>query len=114
MKTAFFVYRPRRLADLRRPHSLEEEKPYHVSGIVILSAIDYENFTEDLLADRAFLERARKADGCLLVKQEGKRMACWSIGKRTATPGRPIIRGNDGDRYNSDWAGCCLEKCTAL
>lgn len=68
MKTAFFVYRPRRLADLRRPHSLEEEKPYHVSGIVILSDIDYENFTEDLLADRAFLERARKADGCLLVK----------------------------------------------
>ena len=55
-RTAWFVYRPRRISDLRVPHFPEQEQPFEIVAEVCLSALDYENFTEDLLADRAFLD----------------------------------------------------------
>ncbi len=70
MRKAFFVSFPRRVSDLRRPHRVEEERPYRVTRIVLLPDIDYENFAEDLLADRAFL---RPAQGCLLIKSKHRR-----------------------------------------
>ncbi len=70
---AFFVRYPRRMNDLMTPHPLEAEKPFQIIEEVKLSHIDYENFSEDLLADRAFLERYHSLhtrDGalqCLLI-----------------------------------------------
>ncbi len=75
LRTAYFLYRPRRISDLLIPHLLEQEHPYTIVEEVRLSHIDYENFTEDLLADRAFLERydgQLSVDGvyqCLLVRE---------------------------------------------
>ena len=54
--TAYFVFRPRRLCELRRPHSLEKEHPYQIIKELTLPPIDFENFSEDLLADRSFLD----------------------------------------------------------
>jgi len=56
-QTAYFLYRPRRISELSAPHLLEEEHPYTVVDEVKLSHINFKNFAEDLLADRAFLER---------------------------------------------------------
>lgn len=67
MRKAFFVPYPRRLSDLRRPHAVEEETPYQVTRIVLLPDLDYENFSEDLYADRAFLSPSQ---GCLLIKSK--------------------------------------------
>ena len=53
---AYFVYRPESLADLRRPHRPEEERPYAVVKRIYLLRIDYENFITDLYADRQFIE----------------------------------------------------------
>jgi len=75
LDTAYFVRRPRTLEDLRRPHLLGAERPYEIVSQVALSAVDYENFVTDLLADRAFLEPAAAlcAAGetmkCLLVRR---------------------------------------------
>lgn len=55
-KTAFFIGNARRLADLRVIHPIDAEEPYEIVKTVRLSNIDYENFTTDLLADRAFLD----------------------------------------------------------
>ena len=76
-QTAYFLHRPRRISELSAPHLLEEEHTYSIVGEIKLSHIDYENFTEDLLADRAFLERytgPASKDGvyqCLFVH-------CWA------------------------------------
>lgn len=75
--TAYFVCTPRRLSDLRRPHRLGDERPYHITAEIVLPKIDFENFTEDMLADRDFPERHAPACGtgdlfrCLLVRQRG-------------------------------------------
>lgn len=68
MRKAFFVPFPRRVSDLRRPHSVEEERPYRVTRIVLLPELDYENFSQDLLADRTFLRSGRGE--CLLIKSK--------------------------------------------
>lgn len=73
MKTAFFVYRPRRLADLCRPHLLEEETPYRIASVVRLSPIEYENFSEDLLVDREFLFHRLPEGFCLLIQSIGRK-----------------------------------------
>ncbi len=54
--TAFFVRTPRTIRDLRKPHLPQTERPYEVVHTVQLDALDYENFTEDLLVDRQFIE----------------------------------------------------------
>ena len=71
---AYFVLYPRRINDLQKPHHLEAEKHYHIVDEIRLSCIDYENFSEDLLADRAFLDHYQgphTKDGalqCILVR----------------------------------------------
>ncbi len=54
VETAYFVNHPRRVSDLRQPHLPEAEQAYAIVQTVTLRPIDYENFSEDLLADRAF------------------------------------------------------------
>ena len=75
--TAFFVCNPRRLEDLWVPHFSENERPFQILRTVTLSAIDYENFITDMLADRAFLEDTPPQDDsgiyhCILIHQRGK------------------------------------------
>ncbi len=69
---AYFVRKPRRLDDLKAVDPLAAKEPYEVIKEVALRAIDYENFVEDMLAARAFLEglditAAQKP--CILVRQ---------------------------------------------
>lgn len=76
--TAYFVYSPRTISDLFQPHDLRSEKPYRVVHTVSLSAMSYENFITDMLADREFFESYADLCGegdfwkCVLVKQRGK------------------------------------------
>ena len=75
---AYFVYSPRTTEDLLRPHDLRSETPYEIVHTVTLSAMSYENFITDMVADRQFLEDWADlcCEGdtwrCILVKQRGK------------------------------------------
>ena len=75
---AYFVERPRRIEDLMVPHLIEQERPYRIVTEIQLSAIDYENFITDMLADRQFIEdhgrRCQKGEvwDCLLVRRRGQ------------------------------------------
>ena len=77
--TAYFVYEPRTSADLLQPHDIRLEWPYQIAATVTLSAMDYENFITDLLADRAFLEEHAGDCGegevwrCILVRRRNKK-----------------------------------------
>ena len=80
MDTAYFVQRPETVFDLIRPHPLELERPYEITKTVALSAMAYENFATDMLAERLFLvDSSPLHDGsgavwrCLLVKRRGGR-----------------------------------------
>lgn len=105
-KKAFFVNRPRRLDDLKRLHLVSEEEPFEILKDIALRTIDYINFSEDLLADRAFLDnwkdkptvggrkqcifarRWNKSDGILVVPTEDSHVLCaayWS-GNAMSTP----------------------------
>ena len=53
---AYFVYRPHRIYDLCVPHMPEQELAFEITAVKTLSKLDYENFSEDLLADRSFLD----------------------------------------------------------
>ncbi|MGM9553526.1 MAG: hypothetical protein ACI3V2_04420 [Faecousia sp.] len=98
-KKAFFVNRPRRLDDLKSLHLVNEEEPFEILKDIALRANDYKNFSEDLLADRAFLDdwndkptvggtklcifvhRCNKPDGILVVPTEDSHVLCaayWS------------------------------------
>lgn len=78
-KTAYFVRNAHRLEDLQSIHLLDAEKPYEIIKTVQLSKIDYENFSTDLLADRAFLDgfseskQSEAALLCIFVHQQGKK-----------------------------------------
>ena len=75
---AYFVERPRRIEDLMVPHPIEKEHPFRIVTEIQLSAIDYENFITDMLADRQFIEdhgrRCKKGEvwDCLLVRRRGQ------------------------------------------
>jgi hypothetical protein len=75
---ADFVYSPRTAEELLRPHNLNSEKPYQIVHTVSLSAMSYENFITDMLADRQFLEDYADlcSEGeiwrCIHVKQRGQ------------------------------------------
>ena len=76
---AHFVRNPRVFEDLIKPHLLERERLFVVTKTIKLSAIDYENFVTDMLADRQFIEDSAdlcsKGDvwKCLLVQKRGRR-----------------------------------------
>ena len=73
---AYFVRHPRRLEVLVVPHPVAQEQPYEIVKTIILSRIDYENFSTDLLADRQFIEDYASLcdDGavkkCLLIRMK--------------------------------------------
>ena len=75
---AYFVERPRRIDNLMVPHLIETERPYRIVTSVQLSAIDYENFITDMLADRQFIEdhgkRCKRGEvwECLFVRRRGQ------------------------------------------
>ena len=85
-ETAYFVRRPRHVSDLRRPHLPSAEQPYTIVRTVILRPIDYENFSEDLLADRAFLTP---------VAQAGSTKHCIFITKRGISEGVLVVPTDD-------------------
>ena len=74
---AHFVRKPRILADLRRPHPVEMERPFEVVKKIRLGAMDYENFVTDMVADRQFIEDYAELCSigevwkCLLVQKRG-------------------------------------------
>lgn len=74
---AFFVRRPSILAELQKPHLLEDERSYTIVRVISLGAMDYGNFITDMLADRQFIEDhcalCGEADTwkCLLVQARG-------------------------------------------
>ena len=78
MDRAFFVIFPRTLEDLFKPHLTDHERLYEVVETVTLSAIDYENFINDMVADRQFIEdnadicAAGESMKCILVRPCGK------------------------------------------
>ena len=95
---AYFVYRPRRIYDLCVPHLPERELAFEITAVKALPKLDYENFSEDLLEDRSFLDgilpphstikqcilitRRNAADG-ILVEPDGRgfvlRAAYYSV-----------------------------------
>lgn len=79
---AYFVNHPRRVSDLRQPHLPEAEQVYSIVRTVTLRPIDYENFSEDLLADRAFLTP---------LAQHGKIRQCIFVTMRGASDGILVV-----------------------
>ena len=53
---AWFVFRPRTVADLTLKNPAGKWMEYRIVKTICLNGIDYENFTTDLLADRQFIE----------------------------------------------------------
>lgn len=78
MKTAYFIKYPRVIDDLKKPHLINQERPYEIVEQLVLAEIDYENFITDMRADRRFIEDAAEfcAEGdvikCLYVRRRNK------------------------------------------
>ena len=75
---AYFVDYPYTIDDLKKPHPVQNERPYRIVKTIKLAKIDYENYTTDFMADREFLELnahlCSKGDvwNCLLIQQRGR------------------------------------------
>lgn len=73
---AYFFLRPRRCSELNYNDTNGRWMEYRIVAYVKLNKIDYENFCEDLLADRQFIEdncsKCLNANDCLLVSQRGE------------------------------------------
>ena len=74
---AWFVWAPERIEDLQMPHPPVWEWPFEVVRRVVVSKLEYENFTTDFYADRLFIEKNAAACSkgrvykCLLVQRRG-------------------------------------------
>ena len=79
-QTARFIFRPRRIEELR-DFAIGMLRPYQIVSTVCLGGMDYENFVTDLLADRAFLEDVPSCG------EDGKVLCCL----RVSCPGRDDI-----------------------
>ena len=82
---AYFVKRPRVMEDLKKPHLLGRKNPFMTVKTIKLSAIDYENFITDLLADRQFIEDS--ADLC----EKGEVWRCLLVQKRGCQDGVLVL-----------------------
>lgn len=73
--TAFFVFHPRTVEEVRRIHDVLQERPYRIKKTIALGVIDYKNVITDMLVDRPFLEAYASlcvAPGdCLYIKCRG-------------------------------------------
>ena len=71
---AWFVTRPRRRSEIH-PAQDNQERPYRVVKTITLGAIDFGNFSEDMLVDRPFLdsfsELCKEPGDCLFIKLRG-------------------------------------------
>ena len=83
--TAYFVDFPRIVSDLQVLHALDQEKPYTIVKTISLSAMSYENFCTDMLADRQFLEDY--ADLCAV----GEIWKCLFVHKHGSKDGVLVI-----------------------
>ena len=71
---ALFIKRPRRIDDLRAACPDGQEREYVTAGRITLTKTDYENFAEDMLADRQFLE-----DGDSVCGVDGELLRCLEV-----------------------------------
>ena len=102
---AFFVFCPRRLTDLFRPHLIEQRKPYSVEKIIKIAKIDYENFTADFCAERWFIEDNAvlckiAEDGVwhsILIQQYGKTDGILVMAKGQSYPQWASYMPGNGD-----------------
>lgn len=87
--TARFVEYPRNFEDLSELQTTGQEQHYEIVKVVKLLKIDYENFTTDMVADRAFIQayasgceigeiwrcllvqQYRRSDGILVIPMDG-------------------------------------------
>ncbi len=83
--TAYFVDYPRLVSDLILPHPVEQERPFQIVKAIPLSALSYENFCTDMVADRQFLEDY--AGLC----EEGNIWKCLFVYKRGSPDGILVI-----------------------
>ena len=96
---AYFVRHPRVYEDLTVPHLLEQERSYEVVKTVILSKLDFENFTTDMVAERQFIEdnaalcnrgevwkciqvRRRRGNDAVLIMPEDNCYVGWAAVKK--------------------------------
>lgn len=83
--TAYFVDFPRVVSDVKVLHAHDREKPFRIVKTISLSALSYENFCTDMLADRQFLEDY--AELC----EEGETWKCLFIHKLGSKDGVLVI-----------------------
>ena len=89
-ETAYFIKNPRTQDELLSAHPLENEQAYEVVKQITLNAINYENFSLDMLADRQFIEEnaALCSEGdvfkCLLISKRGRNDGILIVPERTA------------------------------
>ena len=73
--TAFFVFHPRTIEEVRRIHDVLQERSYRIVKTITLGVIDYENVITDMLVDRPFLEVYASLcvapRDCLYIKRRG-------------------------------------------
>lgn len=100
MVQAYFLKRPRVIADLQKPHLVEEERTYEVVKEILLKPMDYENFITDMVADRQFIEAY--ADLC----SEAAPMKCLLIRRRDRGDGVLVVPGS---KAYVKWAAYCTE-----
>ena len=88
MKTAYFIKYPRVIDDLKKPHLINQERPYEIVEQLVLAEIDYENFITDMRADRQFIEDA--AEFCA----EGDVIKCLYVRRRNKADGILVVPEN--------------------
>ncbi len=73
---AYFVFRPRLISELSLENPKGKWRLYRIVKTILLSQIDFENFTTDMLADRQFIEDSSplcaKPGDCLLVTNRSR------------------------------------------
>ena len=87
---AYFVEGVRTGDELRHPQPLERERRYEIVKTVMLSKIDYENFSTDMLVSRAYLEDPEGLSG------QGETWRCFYIQQRGRVDGVLVIPDKDG------------------
>ena len=100
---AFFVDRPRVLADLTDNHNLSQAHRYEIAAKITLDAENYENFICDMLVERQFIE-----DNAALC-EDGEIKKCLFVYMRGGHSGILVVPDpNDNDYVG--WAALIKEE----
>ena len=86
-----FVKHPRTIGDLLSP--IAEKHRFKIAEVVVLQAIDYENFITDMLADRPFLNSS------LFGRVEGEIWYCIFVTQSGAKDGVLVLPKGDHVNY---------------